>query len=246
MNSLRPTQAEIEELIDDLLLSYQSQPVDLLNINDGDAEYRYLTNLRPTYIRTVNDIISHLRGRDPRSVKILEIGCYLGVLCIALARLGYRTSTTDIPEFIRSTRLRKKLEDAGVQYKACNLRDYALPFAGEEFDVVIMCEVLEHLNFNPLPIVKEINRVIKPQGIAYIALPNLAEDTNRWRLLNGQSVHNPINDYFAQLDPNDNMIVGLHWREYTAAEVKEMLERMNFRVTEQKYVSFNRRRLHLT
>src|SRR5262249_41777976 len=41
---------------------------------------------------------------------------------------------------------------SAVCYQACNLHDYRLPFEDETFDVVVMCEVLEHLNFNPLPV----------------------------------------------------------------------------------------------
>jgi 2-polyprenyl-3-methyl-5-hydroxy-6-metoxy-1,4-benzoquinol methylase len=232
-----PNPDTIEHLVDTLLKSYQAEPVDLLGIGDAEGEYRYLTGLRPTYVRTVHDIVDQLNGHDPRSVKVLEIGCFLGLVSIALARVGFQVTATDIPEFLRCARLRERLDRAGVCHQACNLRDYRLPFEDETFDVVVMCEVLEHLNFNPLPIICESNRVIKPHGVAYVALPNLAHEANRRRLLGGESIHNPIKDFFAQLDPKKNMIVGLHWREYTTAEVKEMLEEMGFAVMEQRYVS---------
>jgi SAM-dependent methyltransferase len=96
-----------------------------------------------------------------------------------------------------------------------------------------MCETLEHLNFNPLPALQEINRILKDDGLLYLTTPNMASLKNRLALLRGRSIHNSIRDYFAQLDKNDNMIVGLHWREYTAEEVKEMLERLGFEVVNQ-------------
>jgi ubiquinone/menaquinone biosynthesis C-methylase UbiE len=54
---------------------------------------------------------------------------------------------------------------SAVCYQACNLRDYCLPFEDETFDVVVRCEVLEPLNFNPLPVIREINRVMKLHGV---------------------------------------------------------------------------------
>jgi len=52
-----------------------------------------------------------------------------------------------------------------------NIPSTSLPFAKNSFDCVIMCEVLEHLNFNPLSVLKEINRVIRPGGFFYLTVP---------------------------------------------------------------------------
>jgi len=98
-----------------------------------------------------------------------------------------------------------------------------------------MCEVIEHLNFNPLPVLKEINRILHKDGFLYIGMPNQARILNRIRLLLGKSIHDSIDHYFRQLDKNDNMIVGLHWREYTLDETVEMTERLGFR-TVRKYL----------
>ncbi len=157
------------------------------------------------------------------------------MVSISLSKIGFRITATDIEEFISCKNLQRKFDKHGVDYIACNLRDYKLPFNDEEYDVVIMCEVLEHLNFNPLPLIKEINRITKPNGLIYLTLPNIARLDNRLKLLSGKSIHNPINDFFAQLDTKGNMIVGLHWREYTTNEIKEILEQMDFEVINQKY-----------
>ncbi len=100
-----------------------------------------------------------------------------------------------------------------------------------------MCEVLEHLNFNPLPVIQEINRIMKKNGAIYVSMPNPASLPNRLKLIRGESIHNPVIDFSNQLGAEGNMIVGLHWREYTAAETKEMLETMGFSLVEQKYYS---------
>ena len=47
------------------------------------------------------------------------------------------------------------------------------------FDLVICCEVLEHLN-NPIKAVKEINRVLKPGARAVVSVPREPV----WRILN--------------------------------------------------------------
>jgi len=90
------------------------------------------------------------------------------------------------------------------------------------------------LNFNPPPVLKEMNRILKIDGIIYIGMPNQSHILNRIELLIGKSIHNSIDIFFKQLDRNGNMIVGLHWREYTLAETICMIEKMGFE-TIQKY-----------
>ena len=160
MNKNR-TSTYIEELAERVLLSYKTEPVDLLGIGDEDGEYRYLTNLMSGYLETVKDIVHHFENVDYSSIKILEIGSFLGFVSILLSELGFVVTASDIEEFISCDSLRRKLTAHGVDYASCNLREYELPFPDESYDVVIMCEVLEHLNFNPLPAIKDINRVIR-------------------------------------------------------------------------------------
>jgi 2-polyprenyl-3-methyl-5-hydroxy-6-metoxy-1,4-benzoquinol methylase len=240
MNRADPTQPSpemvnrISRLVESIINSYQDEPVDLLNTGGGTGERDYLLLLKPTYERTLLDIVSALGDRPASSVHVLEIGVFLGVVSIALARLGFHVTATDIPEFASCQRLKKRLAEAGVRLFSCNLRDYRLPFNDGEFDVVITCETLEHLNFNPLPVFKEINRVGKPECLVYLSTPNMASLPSRLKLWQGQSVHNPIKHFFAQLDPKDNMIVGLHWREYTGNELREMMEAMGFAVAAQR------------
>lgn len=228
--------SDIQMLIDDALQSYKDNPIDLLNIGDSVGEYHYLAQHKNEYERTVRDVLTYAgHEADYSSIKVLEIGAFLGIVSIVLAKLGFKVTVTDIEEFISCPRLQQKFNASNIEWASSNLRSHRLPFDDEEYDVVIMCETLEHLNFNPLPIIQEINRTLRPKGLLYLTLPNIASLHNRLTLLQGKSIHNPIKHFLAQLDANDNMIVGLHWREYTAEEIKEMLELMKFTIVQQKY-----------
>ncbi|OGR33187.1 MAG: hypothetical protein A2091_02815 [Desulfuromonadales bacterium GWD2_61_12] len=220
----------IEILLDQIIEEYKYKPVDLLNINDGPGEYQYISNLKRTYLRTLNDLSSFPRSTSAQ-VKVLEIGAYLGVVSIALSRLGYAVTAADIPQYMKNIRLHEKFHQNGVDVITLDLGDYIIPVESSSFNVVVMCETLEHLNFNPLPVFAEINRILVKGGCLYISLPNLAALVNRVKLLSGRSIHNPISDFAAQLEQNNNMIVGIHWREYTKDELLELLAREDFSVT---------------
>ena len=217
------------ELIERVLHTYRQSPIDLLGLGDQDSEFKYLKNLAESYARTTSDVDQHLRPIRPGG-RILEIGSYLGVVSRSLKELGFDIHACDHPSYHASASLRSMYERNGIPFAAVDLSTQALPFESEQFDAVIICEVIEHLNFNPLPIIRQINRVLKKGGVIYIGMPNHSSLQNRLRLLRGRSIHNPISDLLLQLDSRVNMFVGLHWREYTAAETCEMVESLGFSV----------------
>src|SRR5665213_2737386 len=144
--------------------------------NDNSAPSTYIHRHRHEYIRTVRDVLSSAPLTTPR--KILELGAFFGVVCMALKSLGYDVTAADAPEYINLPEQQSRYARHGIKTQAVRLQEYVLPFADETFDVVILCEVLEHLNFNPLPLLKDINRVGKPGSVFYLSLPNGANIYN--------------------------------------------------------------------
>jgi SAM-dependent methyltransferase len=223
----RPNGVDYERIVRQSIDRHRDRPAALLGIGDAKGEYEYLNWHVDSYVRTVRDVDGLFRG-DKKDVSILEIASFLGAVSIPLRTLGYRVSALDIPEFHRSTALRSLYESHGIPFVGQNLRTGKLPYDSESFDSVIACEVIEHLNFNPLPFFQEVNRVLKPGGYFYIGMPNQAHIVERIKLALGRSTRNPVDDYFKQLDRSDNMVVGLHWREYTLAETVQLIRRMGF------------------
>jgi SAM-dependent methyltransferase len=222
------------KLVEEVIGEYRASPIDMLGIGDAHGEFAYLNNSKDSYVRTIRDV-DGLFGQDRSRASILEIGSFLGAVSVALKRMGFNVSAVDIPEFHKSPALRALYERNGIPYAGLNLRTSRLPQESGSVDAVVMCEVLEHFNFNPLPVLQEINRVLKVGGFVYIGMPNQASLHKRINLLLGRSVHNSIDDFFKQLDRKDNMIVGLHWREYTMGETVEMIEKMGFEAVKRYY-----------
>jgi SAM-dependent methyltransferase len=222
------------KIVHEVIEEHNASPVAMLGVVDATGQRAYLSNLEHSYERTVRDV-GNLFENDKATRSVLEIGSFLGPVSFSLKRLGFSVCALDIPEYYESPSLRELYEKNGVPFTGVNLRRGKLPYESSSLDVVVMCEVLEHLNFNPLPVLMEINRVLKPGGYLYIGMPNQASIANRVRLLRGRSIHNPIEDFSRQLDREHNMIVGLHWREYTEAEAVQMIERMGFEAATKYY-----------
>ena len=199
----------------------------------GNSEY--ISKHRHEYLRTIQDIDLLFDGSKGK--RVFEIGAFFGVVSIALARLGYQVTASDVPEYMGLAVQRDRFSKEGVSVHEMNFSDYKIDAPDESFDCVIMCEVLEHLNFNPLPLFKEINRILSVDGVFYLALPNGAQIRNRINLALGRPIGLKVSEFFHQLDGQHELIANGHWREYTMSEVREMLEPMGFRREKSYYFS---------
>ena len=65
----------------------------------------------------------------------------------------------------------------------------ALPFASNQFDLAVANFVFEHF-LNPAEVLREIQRILKPEGCLYVAIPSSASlDDRLFRLLGGARYH---------------------------------------------------------
>jgi 2-polyprenyl-3-methyl-5-hydroxy-6-metoxy-1,4-benzoquinol methylase len=93
-----------------------------------------------------------------------------------------------------------------------------LPFKNAGFDSVVALEIIEHVE-NAIQLLREINRVLKNEGILVLSTPNIAHLGNRLRGLFGiDSIKKPENPY--------------HKHEYTYEGIAELLESTGFAVEE--------------
>jgi len=96
--------------------------------------------------------------------KILDVGSGNG----SLKALFPRNHLVGIDILAASVKLSLK---AGYnQAKRVNLDKQKLPFISNRFDVIICIQVLEHL-YHPLFAVKQIYRILKPNGFFFISVP---------------------------------------------------------------------------
>ncbi len=227
---------DIEPMVDEVMGEFRGFDLDPSARHEVRDELPvYLLAHRHEYVRTLTDIVAFAeRGGVSH---ILEIGAFFGLVSVCLSKLGYHVSAADIPEYMSMPQQTERFERHGIDMASLRLQDYVLPFEDERFDAIIMCEVMEHLNFNPLPLIKEINRIGRPDSLLYMSLPNLAYYRNRLRFLFGKSMLQPIESYFDQLDPNKLEIANGHWREYTGAEIRQILERLGYEIERQYYFS---------
>jgi ubiquinone/menaquinone biosynthesis C-methylase UbiE len=66
-----------------------------------------------------------------------------------------------------------------------DLETQQLPVDDATFDYVLCCEVIEHLELDPMFMISEINRVLKPGGTLILTTPNITSSRAIWKILRG-------------------------------------------------------------
>ena len=225
-----------EEIITEVFKSYPRIGIGFVNAD-------YWQTLRATYVRTVGDVMELAESRCPTGkVRILEIGAFCGIVATALVQASDRFDVTawDLPMFMQDHRLNEHYRKMGIRQGRGNLSTLPLEFCDETFDIVVCCEVIEHLSFNPLPVFCEFNRLLKLNGILYIGTPNQANIYKRLLLARGKSVHDPVKHLLWQLYSKATISNGLHRKEYTAEELAEILKLTGFELLRAYYCHTNR------
>lgn len=116
----------------------------------------------------------------PINSVVLDVGCNTGALALPLMneKKCLVRGIDVVPELVEKAKKNGVFAQVGEAEK--------LPFKNNNFDVVICCEVLEHL-FNPEDAIIEAKRVLKEDGIYIITIPHYEAHKDK-----------PLGDYHQQ------------------------------------------------
>lgn len=107
-----------------------------------------------------------LANEDGASTKVLEIGSGLGYLTYSLRRAGYDAVGLDISE----NAVKAARASFGDHYVCADVFRYSQLHPGS-FDVVIMTDVIEHID-RPVEFLGATRRLLKPGGRIVLTTPN--------------------------------------------------------------------------
>lgn len=166
------------------------------------------------YIFKVYNIIKKLNEKN-KFKKMLDVGCADGSFSKKLRDdFGFDTYGIDISE--NSVKLANK---NGVKAKKHNLEN-RLPYPDNHFDLIISCEVIEHL-YDTDFFIKELRRVLKKGGFMILTTPNLASAVNRGKILIGS---------YPSFVPEHRVGGAGHIRAYTISVLKKQLENHKLKI----------------
>jgi SAM-dependent methyltransferase len=105
-----------------------------------------------------------------KTANVLDIGCGYGTL-LALAADVYHAQAhcMDVVHYMPGFG-----QARGFHFTPGNIQIDPVPPPGT-FDVILMTEVLEHFNFDPVPTLKKILSALAPGGVFFLSTPDAAE-----------------------------------------------------------------------
>ena len=157
----------------------------------------------------------------PEGAAVLDIGCSSGNFGGALIK--YKNCTVDgvdyNPQDVKMAR--KILHSAKVvDIEKDNLKRAV---GNKRYNVIVMADVLEHL-LDPVGALKQVKKIISPNGFIAFSIPNMAHLSVRLKLLGGQYAHT-----------DTGLLDKTHLHFYDVNEVERLFEEAGYAI--EKYDS---------
>lgn len=114
-----------------------------------------------TYDKTLFDLqslVAHELDKVPAG-KLLDAGCAYGTMSGYLKEAGWDVYALDAMASLSS---KKWWDKQGIEFAEVNLEINDVPWG--EFDFILFTEVIEHLNYNPVPVIERLYKALKPGG----------------------------------------------------------------------------------
>jgi 2-polyprenyl-6-hydroxyphenyl methylase/3-demethylubiquinone-9 3-methyltransferase len=184
----------------------------------GPTDLGYLGAHHQRFLKTKNFVDSRPVSRR---LRILDVGAHWLHHAFFYANDGHKLFCVDARPTMVDPSVRAVGKAMGARLIICRRLELGDGIAGlpeGSMDLVLFCEIIEHLAFNPIPMWKQIYRVLKPGGAIVITTPN----ANHWvglirneqRLRDGKGWGVEIESIMK------DGTYGHHWKEYTVAELK--------------------------
>ena len=162
--------------------------------------------------------------------RILELGCYLQITPALRTLLGYGEVRGSYygsggSELKCVTSASGEQFDCLIDLFDCESSHF--PYPDGWFSTVLCCELLEHLIADPMHMMSQIRRILKPDGTLLLTTPNITSLRSVDATLRGQ--HPSFYSRYPRR-ASDGTVERGHHREYTPGEIHSMLHSAGFTV----------------
>jgi len=186
---------------------------------EGDGAYV------ETHIDRLEKTLSLVPPADAPTDRILEMGAYLQMTPPLRTRLGYDEVRGCYYGPAGRTDRKQKTSTVGEEF-ACEVDLFdaekdAFPYPDAHFATVLCCELIEHLPSDPMHMMSEINRILRPGGRLVLTTPNIASLRAISAILQGY--HPGFFPAYIRPRAEGEEAEARHNREYTPKEMQMLL-----------------------
>ncbi|MBS1857914.1 MAG: methyltransferase domain-containing protein [Acidobacteria bacterium] len=194
----------------------------------GDAALGYLNTHQTRLVKTL--AITPAGGPEDR---VLEMGAYLQITPALRNKLGYGEVRGCYYGKPGRTDERSVTSEDGDTF-TCFIDHFdaekdPYPYPDGHFSTVLCCELIEHLFEDPMHLMCEVNRILKPGGHFVLTTPNVASARAVAAILQGY--HPGFFHAYIKPAAGSGEVDARHNREYAPREIHQLLENSGFEVT---------------
>ena len=157
----------------------------------------------------------------------LDIGCAYGTLSLFMKkRFNCNIYCTD---FIDAYLSKDIVKIYNFNFAVNNIEIDAFPW-NRKFDIILLTEVLEHFNFNPIPTLTKIRSLLNENGHLYLSTPDIrsSKEINMY----------PSIDIIPYPFKTEN-ILDRHIYVYTEDEILAVVKKAGFKIEKYEKTPFN-------
>jgi SAM-dependent methyltransferase len=162
---------------------------------------------------------------------LLEMGAYMQITP-ALARSGYAEVRGSYLGKLGTTEEKIVTSTEGETFSCLidlfDAETDRFPYEDEHFATVVCCELVEHLAEDPMHMMTEVNRILKPGGVLVMSTPNICSMRSVLAVLTG---YHPASFSQYTIRQGGNRVEPRHAREYAPRDVELLFQAAGFSVS---------------
>jgi 2-polyprenyl-6-hydroxyphenyl methylase / 3-demethylubiquinone-9 3-methyltransferase len=175
------------------------------------------TGINPPRFGYFRDALTRQLGLRPEALSLLDVGCGGGILSEEFAKIGCRVTGIDpSAPSLEAARKHAAMQGLTIDYRQASGEN--MPFESDSFDVVVCCDVLEHVD-DLEKTIHEVARILKPGGMFCYDTINRTEESRKANIFAAQDF--ALTSFFP---PNTHV-----WDKFiTPEELLSLYEKVGF------------------
>ncbi|CAG1015491.1 2-polyprenyl-6-hydroxyphenyl methylase / 3-demethylubiquinone-9 3-methyltransferase [Anaerolineales bacterium] len=146
--------------------------------------YLLKTGMNPARFGYFHNALTRQLERQPQGLSALDVGCGGGILSEEFAKVGCRVTGLDpSAPSLETARSHAEMQGLTIDYRQGSGEE--MPFEAGQFDIVVCCDVLEHVD-DLEKTIREVARVIKPGGMFCYDTINRTEESRKENIFAAQ------------------------------------------------------------